>query len=86
MGMELKPCPFCGGTKLGVSEKSVARDFGTMVQYQVAVYCTDCNAYGPRVLTEKIKSNTYPRPFVDFEKSESKASEAWNRRAGDSNG
>ena len=78
---ELKPCPFCGSTKLGISEKSTARDYGTAVQYRVTVYCKKCNTYGPRVLTEKVKSNVYPRPFVDFENAKEKASEAWNSRA-----
>ena len=83
MQIELKPCPFCGGAKLDVSEKSVARDYGTMRCYHVAVYCKDCNTYGPRVLTEKVKNNVYPSPFVDFEKAREKAEEAWNRRADD---
>lgn len=52
-----------------------------MRQYHVAVYCKNCNTYGPRVLTEKVKSNVYPSPFVDFEKAENKAIDAWNRRA-----
>lgn len=76
----LKPCPFCGSTRLGLSEKSVARDYGTMTQYQVANYCKNCNTYGPRVLTEKIRSNAYPRPDVDFDTARAKAAEAWNRR------
>ena len=79
----LKPCPFCGGVKLDISEKSVARDYGTMVQYHVTVYCKTCHAYGARVLTEKVKSNVYPSPFVDFEKARERAIEAWNRRVND---
>lgn len=80
---ELKPCPFCGGVKLSISEKSVSRNYNTEIQYQVAVYCKICNTYGPRVLTEKIKNNVYPRPFVDFDKAREKAIEAWNRRSTD---
>ena len=79
---ELKPCPFCGGEKMGVSEKSVSRDYNTAVQYQVAVYCKGCNTYGPRVLTEKIKCVVYPKRF-DFDKAREEATEAWNRRAED---
>ena len=78
---ELKPCPFCGGAKMDVSQKVVARDHGTKVQYRVAVYCKSCNTYGPRVLTEKIK--VYSEQRVDFEKARESAIEAWNRRAGD---
>ncbi len=80
---ELKPCPFCGGKNLGVSEKSVSRDYGTAIKYQVAIYCKDCYAYGTRVLTEKIKSNVYPRAWVNLPEAKEKAAEAWNRRAGD---
>jgi hypothetical protein len=32
-------------------------------------------------LTEKIKNNVYPKPFVDFKAANEKAAEAWNRRA-----
>lgn len=80
--MRLRNCPFCGGNKTGISEKSVSRDHGTSTQYQVAVYCNSCHTYGPRVLTEKVK-NKYPEPPVDFSKARKKAIEAWNRRFSD---
>lgn len=79
---ELKPCPFCGGNKLGFSEKTVARDFGTSRVYHGAIYCKGCNAYGSRVLSEKIK-NSYPMQHIDSALLENRAIEAWNRRAGD---
>ena len=77
---ELKPCPFCGSTDLEISSKCVQRDYGTEIQYQVCVYCKKCNAYGTRVLTEKVKKNVYPQPFIDFAKAKEKAIEVWNRR------
>lgn len=76
---ELKPCPFCGGTKLGFSSKTVSRKYGSCRAYHGSIYCKDCNAYGARVLSETIK-NVYPMQDVDFDKLESRAIEAWNRR------
>ena len=82
MATELKPCPFCGGTKLGFSSKTVARKYGSHRAYHGSIYCKGCNAYGARVLSETIK-NVYPMPDVDFELLEVRAIEAWNRRAED---
>ena len=76
---ELKPCPFCGGTKLGFSSKTVSRDCNTSHLFHGAIYCKNCNAYGARVLSEKVK-NSYPMQRVDFDGLESRAIEAWNRR------
>ena len=81
--MNLKPCPFCGGTKLDFSSKTASRDFGTSKVYHGAIYCKTCNAYGTRVLSEKVKANVYPSPKVDFDSLEQRAIEAWNRRAED---
>ena len=80
--MELKPCPFCGSTKLGFSSKTVARKYGSCRAYHGAIYCKKCNTYGARVLSETVK-NIYPMPYVDFDGLEVLAIEAWNRRAED---
>ena len=45
---ELKPCPFCGSTKLDFSHK-VGDYHGD--KYRIAIYCKSCKAYGPRLLT-----------------------------------
>lgn len=79
MESNLKPCPFCGGTNLGFSSKTVARKYGSCRAYHGAIYCKKCNAYGARVLSETIK-NVYPMPDVDFDELERRAVEAWNRR------
>lgn len=79
---ELKPCPFCGGTKLGFSSKIVSRDYNTSYLYHGAIYCKSCNTYGARVLSEKVKC-AYPSHRIDFDSLESRAIEAWNRRAED---
>ena len=39
----MKPCPFCGSTKLDLSIKTKG-DY-----YHCVVYCKSCRAYGPRV-------------------------------------
>lgn len=48
MEIELKPCPFCGSTKLDYSSKTSQSSTGRT--YHVVVYCRKCRAYGPRVL------------------------------------
>lgn len=51
MDLELKPCPFCGSTKLDISSKTVTGALVNGRKYRIAVYCKKCNAYGPRVVT-----------------------------------
>lgn len=43
----LKPCPFCGSTKLDISSKR-AQTYD-ITNYRVCIYCRNCNSYGPRV-------------------------------------
>lgn len=44
--MEIKPCPFCGGTDLGVGRGTEDRE-----GIPTYVYCSDCGAHGPWVYT-----------------------------------
>lgn len=48
MTANLKPCPFCGSTKLDISVKRVQTNEYT--NYRTCVYCKNCNSYGPRVV------------------------------------
>jgi hypothetical protein len=80
MMYKLKDCPFCGSKRLAISEKSVQQDSGTSVQYRVAVYCRDCNAYGPRVLSGKFKKNVWPPQKVDMSEMHREATNFWDRR------
>ena len=43
---KLKPCPFCGSTKLDFSHK-VGDYHGN--KYRIAIYCKSCRTYGPNV-------------------------------------
>lgn len=42
---ELKQCPFCGERELLLFEKTESTGYG-------AIYCTQCECFGPRVNTE----------------------------------
>ena len=77
---KLKPCPFCGGEALDYSSKTVQCDYGYNRRERVCVYCEECNTYGPRVLTEKVRNHAYPREYVNIDMACEKAAEAWNRR------
>ena len=88
--MELKPCPFCGSTKLKVERKS-RRVGWTGLDVPVnnmtySVRCNKCHARGPagggRVLLY-----TLNLPLPKWAKTQAElheqAIEAWNRRAND---
>jgi hypothetical protein len=79
--LELKPCPYCGGSDIRYSIKTTTISFERA--YHLTMYCWNCNCYGPRTLYKcgkqsenrvKLEMNT------DFY---TQAAEAWNRRAGE---
>lgn len=78
----LKPCPFCGSTKLDISAKRVQTYDYT--NYKTCIYCKDCNSYGPRVLVKHVEPNEpyYLRSMnIDFnEVAKAEAVKAWNDR------
>ena len=82
---ELKPCPFCGGYDTDYSQKRVQCDYGRKARYQGAIYCRKCNAYGRRVLSEKMIAGDYYGRSKVTDGLRKKAIEAWNRRAEDGN-
>lgn len=73
---KLKPCPFCGSTNLGLSDKV------TVISYKkrrhVAIYCKKCNCYGARVLGEVQNYNR------STDEAREEACLKWNQRDGGS--
>ena len=79
---ELKPCPFCGGNNIHLSRKKVTQF--SICYYRMAMYCSDCLTYGPRILTETADKNHWLSNSVKIARNsqyEERAIEAWNRRA-----
>ena len=75
---EIKPCPFCGNTKLEYSLKKSGR-FDIM--YHATFRCTKCHTYGPRVLSKNVSKYNTSRDNVDKDESlKLLALEAWNNR------
>ena len=70
----LKPCPFCGSTKLDISCKTAT---GALVNgriYRTSVYCKSCNTYGPRA-TVRDPEDSYRFSTKD---AEAEAVRLWN--------
>ena len=54
----LKNCPFCGGNKLGIADKSVAgryMEFGRIFYHKVYVECKECYARGGQALGKTVR-------------------------------
>lgn len=81
---ELKPCPFCGGTKLKVDSKrsnNTRWEAGKPIAaHVVTVRCKRCFARGPA--TSVLLGE---HEYGAIRKGEESAIEAWNRRAEDGN-
>ena len=90
---ELKPCPFCGSTKLKLESKSRRAGWtgidALVEQDTYSVRCNVCHARGGAAGGRVIKSHLYvyrdnmPEWAVTAEELKHKAIEAWNRRAED---
>lgn len=87
---ELKPCPFCGGTKLKVERKSrLAGWNGLDMRVEMHTYSVRCNtcharggAVGGRVMNERFTRCAKLPDWATTDKAlEAKAIKAWNRRA-----
>lgn len=87
---ELKPCPFCGGTKLKVERKSrLAGWNGLDMRVEMHTYSVRCNtcharggAVGGRVMNDPWTRCAQIPDWATTDKYlEAKATEAWNRRA-----
>lgn len=73
---ELKPCPFCGGTKLKIDSKRTFQ-YGGKKHCSVSIRCMKCRARGPVV-----GINMSNGQYDEREICESAVCESWNRRAG----
>ena len=80
MATELKPCPFCGGTKLKVDQKTSSSSKWNSEKRMldklivVTVRCNRCHTRGP---TTSLWGSWIDRPT---ETLGDKAIEVWNRR------
>ena len=86
---ELKPCPFCGGTKLKIERKSrLAGWNGLDMRVEMHTYSVRCNicharggAVGGRVMNERFTRCAQLPDWATTDNAlEEKAIEAWNRR------
>ena len=86
---ELKPCPFCGGTKLKIERKSrLAGWNGLDMRVDMHTYSVRCNtcharggAVGGRVINDPWTLCAPLPGWATTDKAlEAKAIEAWNRR------
>lgn len=87
--MNLKPCPFCGSTKLKIDKKSVLHGYTGMdiriERHTYSVRCNTCHArggaVGGKVGPHWIEPSRLPKDIVTSEELKNKAIEAWNSRA-----
>lgn len=89
---KLKPCPFCGGTKLKIERKSrLAGWNGLDMRVEMHTYSVRCNtcharggAIGGRVMDDPwTRCSQFPDWVTTDKTLEAKAAEAWNRRVND---
>ena len=64
----VQPCPFCGGTDIQYSLKTLG---ARRAKYHAAMYCNSCHCYGPRTITDGNIG------------AKAEAIKQWNRRATD---
>lgn len=74
---ELKPCPFCGGTKLKIDSKR-ASQCGKTAHCYVSVRCMKCHARSPVVGINMPNGH-----YNEREICKTAVIEAWNRRVSD---
>lgn len=79
-GIELKPCPFCGGKAEYIINSNYERC--TTHGWQFGIKCTNCMIELPMrdfIVTADLKSNG---EIVFAKDDRKKAADMWNRRAG----
>ena len=72
----LKPCPFCGSAKLGISCKTATGALVTGRIYRTSVYCKSCNTYGPRATVRDPEDDCR----FSTKDAEAEAVRLWNNR------
>lgn len=94
---KLKPCPFCGSTKLKMEKKSTLAGFNGLdwrvERHTYSVRCNVCHARGGAAGGKVIPHYEFfnkpyehlppPQWVTTDEKLREEAAEAWNRRASD---
>lgn len=90
--MYLKPCPFCGSTKIKVDSKSVRVGSNglddTVYRNTYSVRCNKCHARGGAVGGKVLSLENYPRDIrydlpswaTTWEELKEKAIKSWNTR------
>ena len=91
METEMKPCPFCGSTKLKIDSKQTKAGYtgidALVLRETYSIRCNVCHARGGAVGGKVIHShydvyrNNMPEWASTKEELKQKAIEAWNRRA-----
>jgi Lar family restriction alleviation protein len=76
MDIELKPCPFCGNTKLKIESKHHGMHYYTGT-HSASVRCSKCHARGPTASC-KVEKENGARHFSADEITIQKAAELWN--------
>ena len=90
---ELKPCPFCGGTRLKLDSKQTRAGYtgiDALVERETySVRCNVCHARGGAVGGKVIHSrldvykDNMPKWATTSDELKAKAIDAWNRRTND---
>lgn len=82
MNEKLKPCPFCGSTKLKVDKKSKSVHYRHISIYTVSVRCSCCHARGGTVSGEVWDGVSKPisDKITNYEALKLIAIETWNGR------
>lgn len=73
MNIELKPCPFCGNTKLKIESKHNGRIYYTGT-HSASVRCSKCHARGPTASCKVEKGKYHTDEMTD-----QRAADLWNK-------
>ena len=87
MALELKPCPFCGSTKLKFESKAVLSGYNGLEhrieRVTFSVRCNSCHARGGTAsgkIVYSLSTMQLPEWATTHTEIQKRAIEAWNRR------
>lgn len=83
---ELKPCPFCGSTKLKIDSKSKTVSYRHVDIFTASVRCNVCHARGGTASGEcgwYYFGSPKSEKLTTLAEIEQRAIDAWNRRVGE---